>query len=169
MSIEDTANSLDQLRQLTTVVADTGDLDAIKQYKPIDATTNPSLVLAAAKSENYQHLINTAVDKAKSQHGNEVAPNQVADQLCITLGCEILQTIPGRVSTEVDARLSFDVQASIRKAYELINAYNQAGVSSDRIRFKIDDSLSGLSRYEVKVNGVAQDPSNFILPDYIRN
>src|SRR5882672_127446 len=105
-------STLEQLRKITTVVADTGDVEAMKQYKPTDATTNPSLILAAAKLPQYQHLIDKAVAYGK-QHGKDI--EKTMDYLFVLFGVEVLKVIPGRVSTEVDARLSFDRDASIAK------------------------------------------------------
>lgn len=136
-------NALEQLRHMTTVVADTGDLDAIKLYKPTDATTNPSLVLAVARNPQYSDIIEQAVQSAES------SPAAVIDRLCVLIGGEILQHIPGRVSTEVDARLSFDVQASIRKAYEFIEAYNKAGISSERVLIKLASTWEGIRAAEI--------------------
>ena len=115
-------NLLEQLRKVTVVVADSGDVESIKELSPIDATTNPSLILQAAKLPQYKHLIDDAI----AQQGNNV--ENICDQLIVNFGCEILKTIPGRISSEVDARLSFDTQASIDKGRELIRLYEKAGI-----------------------------------------
>ena len=135
------ASSLDQLRQHTIVVADTGDFDSIKEYKPTDATTNPSLILAAAKLAQYQHLIEAAVEYGKSKGGDLEG---TMDYLFVLFGCEILKVIPGRVSTEVDARLSFDKERSLKKARELVKLYESLGVSKDRILIKLATTWEGI-------------------------
>lgn len=130
-------NKLEQLRKMTTIVVDTGDIDAIKKYKPTDATTNPSLILAAAPKPQYRHLIDKAI---KDSQGN---PNVIMDLLFVIFGSEILKIIPGRVSTEVDARLSFDVEGSIQKAQTLIALYEKMGISRDRILIKLASTWEG--------------------------
>lgn len=135
------ASTLDQLRKYTTVVADTGDFDSIKEYKPTDATTNPSLILAASKLPQYQHLIDAAVKYGKSK-GNDLEATM--DYLFVLFGVEILKVIPGRVSTEVDARLSFDTEASLKKAHELIKLYEGHGISKDRILIKLATTWEGI-------------------------
>jgi len=138
-------SQLEQLKQMTTVVADTGDIEAIAKFHPQDATTNPSLLLKAAALPNYQHLLTNAVNWAKSQTTD--SKQQViaaADKLSVLIGLEILKTVPGRISTEVDARLSFDTQASIEKAHELIAMYNEAGIKNDRILIKLASTWEGI-------------------------
>ena len=123
------SNQLASLRQITTVVADTGDIEAIKKYTPVDATTNPSLLLKAASMPQYSALIDQAIVYAKTYR--EVESEQLAaagDKLSVLIGQEILGVIPGRISTEVDARLSFDTQASLDKARQLISMYQEAGI-----------------------------------------
>ncbi|MGB1263235.1 MAG: transaldolase [Cognaticolwellia sp.] len=142
-------DQLSQLKAMTTVVADTGDIEAIAKFQPQDATTNPSLLLKAAALPNYQHLLTTAVAWAKTQSAN--AEQQVvdaADKLSVLIGLEILKIVPGRISTEVDARLSFDTQASITKAHKLIAMYNEAGISNDRILIKIASTWEGIKAAE---------------------
>lgn len=138
-------STLDQLRQLTVVVADTGDFGSIKEYKPTDATTNPSLILAAAKLPQYKHLIDKAV-----QFGKENGKNLelTLDYLFVLFGCEILKIIPGRVSTEVDARLSFDLEGSIAKARHFIKLYEKEGISKDRILIKLATTWEGVKAAE---------------------
>ena len=135
------ASSLDQLRKHTIVVADTGDFDSIKAYKPTDATTNPSLILAAAKLPQYQHLIDKAVQYGKA---NGKSLEKTMDYLFVLFGVEILKVIPGRVSTEVDARLSFDTLGSLRKARELIKLYEGLGIPKERILIKLATTWEGI-------------------------
>jgi len=138
-------SQLEQLKQMTTVVADTGDIEAIAKFQPQDATTNPSLLLKAAALPLYQNLLCEAVAWAKGQSSD--ANQQVidaADKLSVLIGLEILKTVPGRISTEVDARLSFDKDASITKAYKLIAMYNDAGISNDRILIKLASTWEGI-------------------------
>ncbi|ASP39761.1 transaldolase [Bacterioplanes sanyensis] len=135
-------SKLESLRTMTSVVADTGDIEAIRQHRPEDATTNPSLVLKAAALEAYQPLIDKAINEAKRSSG-DVAAN-ASDLLAVYIGREILQLIPGRISTEVDARLSFDTQATIAKAEKLIELYQQQGISKERILIKIAATWEGI-------------------------
>lgn len=142
--------SLDQLKQFTTVVADSGDINVIDQYKPTDATTNPSLILAAAKMDDYKRLIDDAVTYAKSSSSK--LPEQVEaamDKVFINFGAEILKIIPGRVSTEVDARLSFDKEAMIKKARHFISMYEKAGISKERILIKLSSTWEGIEAARV--------------------
>jgi len=136
---------LEQLKAVTTIVADTGDFEAIKEFRPTDATTNPSLILAAAKIEKYSKVIDQAVDYAV-KHANNIDEQvtEAADQLFVLFGREILNVIPGRVSTEVDARLSFDRDASIRKAIKFIETYEKMGISRDRILIKLASTWEGI-------------------------
>jgi transaldolase len=134
---------------MTTVVADTGDIEAIAKFQPQDATTNPSLLLKAASLENYQGLVKSAVIWAKTQ--SDDATQQVidaADKLSVLIGLEILNTVPGRISTEVDSRLSFDTESSIDKAHKLIAMYNEAGISNDRILIKLASTWEGIKAAE---------------------
>lgn len=143
------ANQLEQLKKMTTVVADTGDIEAIAKFFPQDATTNPSLLLKAASLSSYQSLLTDAVTWAKSQSSD--AEQQVidaADKLSVLIGLEILKIIPGRISTEVDARLSFDTKASIEKAHKLIAMYNEAGITNDRILIKLASTWEGIKAAE---------------------
>lgn len=129
---------LEQLTSMTDVVADTGDIEAISRFKPLDATTNPSLILAAAQMPAYKSLVDEALAQAKGDLSAAV------DALAVKIGGEILTKIPGRISTEVDARLSFDKQAMIEKAHVLMNAYEAAGVSRDRVLIKIASTWEGI-------------------------
>lgn len=146
-------NKLDQLKKMTTVVVDTGDFDSIQKYTPQDATTNPSLIYAAAQKKPYQPLINDAVHfaQSKSKSADEF-PTLLMDKLFVNFGAEILKIIPGRVSTEVDARLSFDVEGSIQKAHSLIDLYKQMGVSKERILIKLASTWEGTRAAQVLEN-----------------
>ena len=141
---------LDSLRQMTVVVADTGDIDAIKKYQPQDATTNPSLILSASALPQYVPLIDEAVAYAKAQ-SNDKAQQLIdaEDKLAVNIGLEILKIVPGRISTEVDARLSYDTQATVEKARKLIALYNAAGISNDRILIKIASTWQGIRAAEI--------------------
>ncbi|GAB7343438.1 hypothetical protein MBLNU457_1465t1 [Dothideomycetes sp. NU457] len=138
-------NSLEQLKQYTTVVCDSGDFQSIDKYKPQDATTNPSLILAAAKQEKYQGLIDAAVKYGK-QHGKNIDEQVDAtlDSLLVQFGKEILKIIPGKVSTEVDARFSFDTEASVNKALHIIDLYKEEGIDKDRVLIKIASTWEGI-------------------------
>ncbi len=146
-------NKLDALKSMTTVVADTGDIEAIKQFKPVDATTNPSLILKAAALPSYQHLIDDAISWALNIKGQETTSKttleNVSDKLAVNIGCEILTSIPGVISTEVDARLSFNTAATVAKARKLIRLYQDAGVSSDRILIKIASTWEGIQAAKI--------------------
>ncbi|WVO17649.1 transaldolase [Cryptococcus depauperatus] len=129
----------------TTVVADTGDFESIAQFQPQDATTNPSLILAAVKLPAYAKLIGPAVEYAKSKGGNlEVQAENAMDRLLVEFGSEILKLIPGRVSTEVDAKFSFDTKATINKAHQIIALYEERGISKDRVLIKIASTYEGI-------------------------
>jgi len=143
------ASQLQQLRNLTTVVADTGDIEAIKKYQPTDATTNPSLLLKAAQLPQYQNLLVDAANWAKQQSEDKVQQVlDAGDKLAVSIGKEILQIIPGRISTEVDARLSFDTQATLDKARKLIALYEAEGISKDRILIKMASTWEGIKAAE---------------------
>lgn len=133
-------NALDQLKQFTTVVADTGDFQLMKQYTPQDATTNPSLILKAVQKPEYRPLL----EQATRDHHGSAGVGAVMDQLLIAFGCEILAIVPGRVSTEVDARLSFDTQGTVDKARHLIGLYEQRGVARERVLIKIASTWEGI-------------------------
>jgi transaldolase len=143
------SNQLSQLKEMTTVVADTGDIEAIAKFQPQDATTNPSLLLKAAAIPGYKKLLLQAVEWAKQQSDdNEQQIIDAGDKLSVLIGLEILKTVPGRISTEVDARLSFDKQSSIAKAEKLIAMYNQAGISNERILIKLASTWEGIKAAE---------------------
>jgi transaldolase len=142
-------NLLDSLKRSTTVVADTGDFETIAQYKPQDATTNPSLLYQAAQKPHYEHLVDAALHYAIHFPGDRAARTEAfMDKLLVNFGCEILQIIPGRVSTEVDARLSFDREGTLAKARKLIDLYDQAGIERERILIKIASTWEGIHAAE---------------------
>lgn len=142
------ANLLDQLREMTVVVADTGDIEAIEQCKPRDATTNPSLITVAAQMPQYQAIVDDTLRGARETLGKEASEEDVVtlafDRLAVSFGIKILETVPGRVSTEVDARLSFDTDATVAKGRDLIAQYEAQGVSRDRILIKIASTWEGI-------------------------
>ncbi|KRT81746.1 hypothetical protein AMK59_4931, partial [Oryctes borbonicus] len=143
-------SSLEQLKSLTTVVADTGDFEAMKKYKPTDATTNPSLILQAANIPAYKSLIEKAVHYANKVGTNEEEKLESAmDMLCVLFGIEILKIVPGRVSTEVDARLSFDVKGSLAKARKLIQLYVDEGINKERILIKLASTWEGIQAAKI--------------------
>ena len=143
-------SQLDALRKMTVVVADTGDIEAIKKYQPEDATTNPSLVLSASQLPQYASLIDEAVAYAKSKSADKAQQLiDAEDKLAVNIGLEILKIVPGRISTEVDARLSYDTQATVEKARKLIALYNEAGVKNDRILIKIASTWQGIRAAEI--------------------
>lgn len=142
-------NKLEQLKQMTAVVADTGDIEAIKRFHPLDATTNPSLLLKAATLPAYQPLVQKAKSWAAQQSGSRAQQlSACVDKLAVAIGAEILQIIPGRVSTEVDARLSFDTRAMIEKARRLIALYEQADIDRSRVLIKIASTWEGIRAAE---------------------
>ena len=143
-------NKLDQLKKMTTVVADTGDIDAISAYTPTDATTNPSLLYKAAQQPQYEQLLNDAIDYAMSRSEQmESRAIDMMDKLAVNFGVEILGIIPGRISTEVDARLSFDTDATVARAESLIGLYKQAGIDTSRILIKIASTWEGIQAAKV--------------------
>ena len=139
-------SKLEQLKQFTTVVADTGDLDAITRLKPVDATTNPSLLLKAAALPAYAGHIDAALRDAQGEGEARIA--DACDRLAVAIGGEILKLIPGRVSTEVDARLSFDRDATIAKAHRLVDLYQRAGIGTDRLLIKVAATWEGIRAAE---------------------
>lgn len=144
-----TASKLDQLRQMTTVVADTGDIEAVRRLAPVDCTTNPTLILKAVETPAYADLVEEAVTWGKKAGGGESTVHAVCDRLAVTFGAELTKIVPGRVSTEVDADLSFDRQATIGKARALIAAYNERGIEKDRILVKIASTWEGIQAAKV--------------------
>jgi len=144
------STQLDQLKQFTKVVADTGDFESMKTYKPQDATTNPSLILGAAQIPAYTYLLDKAVAEAKKSGKSGAAlVEEAIDQLLIAFGLEILKIVPGRVSTEVDARLSFDTESTLAKARQLIALYEKNGTSRERILIKIASTWEGIRAAEI--------------------
>jgi transaldolase len=147
-----TQNLLDQLKTMTVAVADTGDIQAIETFTPRDATTNPSLITVAAQMPQYQEIVDDTLKKARTDLGNGASLGEVVtlafDRLAVSFGLKILEIIPGRVSTEVDARLSYDTQATIEKAHYLIGQYEAAGISRDRILIKIASTWEGIKAAE---------------------
>lgn len=142
-------NQLEQLKELTTIVVDSGDINAVARFQPEDATTNPSLVLKAIEQPEYYHLVKDAVAWAREHVQDKPLVNAAADKLAVMLGCEILKHIPGRVSTEVDAHLSFDTHATIAKALELVEMYKQVGIDRSRILIKIASTWEGIQAAKI--------------------
>lgn len=143
------ASKLDQLREMTTVVADTGDIEAVRRLKPVDCTTNPTLIFKAVETPAYAHLVDEAIGWGRKQGGGEKSVQAVCDRLAVNFGAELAKIVPGRVSTEVDADLSFDGQATLDKARAIIAAYKDRGVERDRILVKIASTWEGLQAAKV--------------------
>jgi transaldolase len=144
------SNFLDQLKTMTAIVADTGDIEAIRRHRPEDATTNPSLLLKAATLPEYAPLIDDAISWAKAQSGNkDKQAHDAMDKLAVDVGLEVLKIVPGRISTEVDSRLSFDTKATLEKARKLIHLYNEAGISNERVLIKIAATWEGIRAGEI--------------------
>ena len=144
------ASLLEQLKSMTTIVADTGEVDAIKTLKPVDATTNPSLLLKASQLPQCESMIEEAIAYAKAQGGSkEQQIENAADKLAVAVGLEILNHIPGRISTEVDASLSFNIDKMVQKGKKLIKLYNEAGVSNDRVLIKLASTWEGIKAGEI--------------------
>ncbi len=144
------SNLLEQLKLMTAIVADTGDIEAIRQHCPEDATTNPSLLLKAATLAEYEPLIADALGWAKSQSTvREQQAHDAMDKLAVNVGLKVLQIVSGRISTEVDARLSFDTQATLAKARKLIELYSEAGISNERVLIKIASTWEGIRAGEI--------------------
>jgi len=143
---------LEQLRGMTTIVADTGDMRSIEKYKPRDMTTNPSLITAAAQMPEYQQLVDDVLLKAKKEVGpgadDQAVATRAFERLAVAFGLEILQRIPGRVSTEVDARVSFDTKGTMEKAHAIIEQYDKAGIGRERILVKIASTWPGIKAAE---------------------
>ncbi len=140
---------LEQLKKMTDVVADTGDIEAIRLYKPVDATTNPSLLYKAAQMPQYQELLSKSLAAAKGVQGSAEQISAASDHLAVAIGSEILKLVPGRISTEVDARLSFDTKASIDKARHLIDLYQQNGIDKSRVLIKLASTWEGIRAAEI--------------------
>src|SRR6266513_6431960 len=143
-------NQLEQLRKFTIVVADTGDFQSIKEFKPRDATTNPSLIYAATQKEQYFHLLDEVLAERKNSGLSGAAQvEDIIDHLLVKFGCEILDIVPGRVSTETDARLSFDTEGSINKGRRLVKLYEEKGIDRQRVLIKIASTWEGIKAGEV--------------------
>ncbi len=140
------SSKLDQLKTMTTVVADTGDMQAIGTFKPTDCTTNPTLVLKAAQMEQYKHLVDEAITWGRSRNA---MTSQVTDRLAVNFGAELTKLVPGRVSTEVDADLSFDTQGSVEKARAIIADYASRGIGRERILIKLASTWEGIRAAEI--------------------
>jgi transaldolase len=144
------STQLDQLKSFTKVVADTGDFESMKSFKPLDATTNPSLILAAAMKPEYKALVDSAiVDHKGSSLSGAALVDSVIDRILVNFGLEILKIVPGRVSTEVDARLSFDTAGTLAKARHIIDLYEKAGIGRERVLIKIASTWEGIKAAEV--------------------
>lgn len=142
-------NQLDQLKKFTKVVADTADFESIKEFKPEDATTNPSLVYAATQKQEYAHLLDEVLaDRKKSGLSGAAQVEDIIDHLLVQFGCDILEIVPGRVSTETDARLSFDVEGSIKKARRLIELYEERKIPRERVLIKVASTWEGINAAE---------------------
>ena len=142
-------NQLDQLKRFTKVVADTADFESIKEFKPQDATTNPSLVYAATQKQEYAHLVDEVLsDRKKSGLSGAAQIEDICDHLLVQFGCDILEIVPGRVSTETDARLSFDFEGSINKARRLIELYQERKIPRERVLIKIASTWEGINAAE---------------------
>jgi transaldolase len=140
---------LESLKRWTTVVADTGDIEAIAEHKPQDATTNPSLLLQAAQKPQYQDLVDEALNFALRSPGDQAAHTKAfMDKLFVSFGCHILKVVPGRVSTEVDAGLSFDTEGTLAKAHRLIDLYRQSGIGRERVLIKVASTWEGIRAAE---------------------
>jgi len=147
------ATQLEQLRSMTTVVSDTGDINSIKQYKPTDATTNPSLIATAAGMPEYASIVDDVLTNARKEAGASASDEDVAafafKTLAVAFGRKILEIVPGRVSTEVDARLSYDIEASLETARDIISQYESAGISRDRVLIKLASTWEGIKAAEI--------------------
>src|SRR6266516_4089622 len=164
-------NQLEQLKKFTKVVADTADFESIKEFKPQDATTNPSLVYAARQKSEYTHLLDEVLtDRKKSGLSGAAQIEDICDHLLVQFGCDILEIVPGRVSTETDARLSFDMEGSIKKARQLIKLYEERKISRERILIKIASTWEGIkAAEELQKEGIKCNLTlMFSLPQAVR-
>src|SRR5258708_21634794 len=145
-------NLLEQLRKYTVVVADTGDIDSMEKFRPTDATTNPSLITTAAQMPQYQPIVDSVIMDAKKELGDNASDKDVANLafqgLAIAFGKKILAIVPGRVSTEVDARLSFDTEGTMKQAHEIIKQYDEAGIPDERILIQLASTGPGIKGAE---------------------
>ena len=143
-------NQLEQIKRFTKIVADTGDFESIRQFKPQDATTNPSLIYAATQEKQYAHLLDEVIlDRKKSGLSGAAQIEDIIDNLLVKFGCEFLKIIPGRVSTETDARFSFDVEGAMRKARRLVELYEKQGIERGRVLIKIASTWEGINAAEL--------------------
>jgi len=164
-------SQLDQLKKFTKVVADTGDFESIKDFKPQDATTNPSLIYAATQKPQYVHLLDEVIaDRKNSGLSGSAQIEDIIDHLLVQFGCDILEIVPGRVSTETDARLSFDVEGSIKKARQLIKLYEERKIPRERVLIKIASTWEGIMAAEqVQKEGIKCNLTlMFSLPQAVR-
>src|SRR5215468_10307227 len=164
-------NQLEQIKAWTTVVADTADFESIREFKPQDATTNPSLVYAATQKKEYSHLLEEVLtERKKSGLSGHEQIEDICDHLLVQFGCDILQIVPGRVSTETDARLSFNVDGSITKARRLIQLYEERKISRERVLIKIASTWEGLKAAEqLQKEGIRCNPTLlFSMPQAVR-
>jgi len=142
-------NQLEQIKKFTTIVADTGDFETIREFKPKDATTNPSLIYAATQKENYSHFLDEVLANRKNSGLSGAAQiEDIIEHLLVRFGCAILEIVPGRVSTETDARFSFDVEGSIKKARRLVKLYEEQGIGRERVLIKIASTWEGIAAAE---------------------
>ena len=165
-------NQLEQLKKFTVVVADTGDFESIKEFKPRDATTNPSLIYAATQKEKYFHLLDEVLtDRKKSGLSGAAQIEDIIDHLLVRFGCEFLKIIPGRVSTETDARFSFDVEGAMKKARRLIELYEKQGIERGRVLIKIASTWEGINAAEqLQKEGIRCNMTLlFSLPQAVRS
>jgi transaldolase len=147
--IETKLNQLEQIKQFTKIVADTGDFESIREFKPQDATTNPSLIYAATQEKQYAHLLDEViVDQKKSGLTDAARIEDIVDHLLVRFGCEFLKIIPGRVSTETDARFSFDIEGAMKKARRLVDLYEEQGIGRERVLIKIASTWEGIMAAE---------------------
>jgi transaldolase len=169
--IETRLNQLEQIKQFTKVVADTGDFESIREFKPQDATTNPSLIYAATQEKQYVHLLDEViVDLKKSGLTRSAQIENIIDHLLVKFGCEFLKIIPGRVSTETDARFSFDVEGAMKKARRLVDLYQEKGIGRERVLIKIASTWEGIIAAEqIQKEGIKCNMTLlFSLPQAVR-
>jgi transaldolase len=165
-------SQLDQLKKFTTVVADTGDFETMREFKPTDATTNPSLIYSATQKEDYSHFLDEVLaDRRKSGLSGGAQIEDIIDHLLVQFGCAILKIVPGRVSTETDARLSFDVEGSIKKARLLVKLYEEQGIGRERVLIKLASTWEGITAAEqLQKEGIKCNMTLlFSLPQAVRS
>ncbi|CAH8862326.1 unnamed protein product [Trichobilharzia szidati] len=143
------SSTLEHLKKHTIVVGDTGDFESMKQYLPVDSTTNPSLILSACKLPQYSHLLDSAIQYAKKQKTLDEQVETAVERICVLFGCEILKVVPGRVSTEVDAKYSFSINKQVETARRLVAMYEELGVSKERILIKLSSTWEGIKAGEI--------------------